>query len=110
MDGIPSLCTGAVCQKSIPVSKAIFSPVVSFDRASSTSNEPKGGCCDLITMVAVCGYELPMYSDLEDQERRNVSKEPKEKYSKCQIMYTWRSRLFVEPSPFTSIIFQNRYN
>jgi hypothetical protein len=47
--GIPSLCTDAVCQKSVPERREIFSAVVSFLSTSSTSKsfaivEPLRGC------------------------------------------------------------------
>jgi hypothetical protein len=51
MAGMPSRCTGTVCQKSSPVIRAIFSCMVSFERASSTSNEPSGGFCVRSVMV-----------------------------------------------------------
>ena len=46
---MPSLCTDAVCQKSVPERREIFSGVVSFDSTSSTSKsfaivEPFKGC------------------------------------------------------------------
>lgn len=47
--GIPSLCTDAVCQKSVPEMREIFSAVVSFSSTSSTSKsfamvEPFNAC------------------------------------------------------------------
>ena len=47
--GIPSLCTDAVCQKSVPERRDIFSAVVSFSSTSSTSKsfaivEPLKNC------------------------------------------------------------------
>ena len=47
--GIPSLCTDAVCQKSVPERREIFSAVVSFSSTSSTLKsfaivEPLRGC------------------------------------------------------------------
>jgi hypothetical protein len=46
---MPSLCTDAVCQKSVPERREIFSGVVSCDSTSSTSKssaivEPFRGC------------------------------------------------------------------
>jgi len=46
---MPSLCTDAVCQKSVPERREIFSAVVSFSSTSSTSKffaivEPLRGC------------------------------------------------------------------
>lgn len=49
IDGMPSLCTDAVCQKSVPERREIFSGVVSLASTSSTSKsfvivEPFKGC------------------------------------------------------------------
>ena len=46
---MPNLCTDAVCQKSVPERREIFSGVVSFSSTSSTSKsfvivEPIKGC------------------------------------------------------------------
>ena len=67
--GIPSRGTAAVCQKSVPETRAIFSLVLSWERSSSISKSlSKVGAMVVVLFAAVEPLELRLYGYIDRDE------------------------------------------